>query len=181
MATNASPATLSVDAHLPLSWRAVSVEAAEELRSHVLDLAVTRSWRATSETVPADMSDETRYLLQRFQKLEEKIDRVSRLIRGKDEPSLQVRALHLGPESASLRLIDEETPPSPGTYVELHILLPGADAEETLILGRAGPSSGNGAASIDVDFVCIAQDQTDRLVRYLLNRQRLEKSQRPLK
>ncbi len=156
---------MHVTGHLPLRWKTLNKEEAECVRSQILDQAVSRSWTVRPEghmSVPEEMGP----IVRRLNDIEEKLDRLLHQINRSDAPALPVRPVTLGTENCLLPPLLNETFPPDGEWAEIRFVLPPHDEEEIVVLAK---SKGNGA----FDFVLLAQDQMDHLVRYLLNRQRL--------
>jgi hypothetical protein len=163
--TTQGPGHMFVTGHLPLSWRAIKKEEAEFVRSQIMDQAVARSWTVRPEghlNVPEEMGP----IVRRLNEIEQKLDRLILKIDRADAPPFPIRPVTLGIENCVLPPLPEESFPAEGEWAELRFILPPHDEDEIFVLAR---SKGNGA----FDFVLLAQDQTDHLVRYLLNRQRL--------
>jgi hypothetical protein len=156
---------MRVTGHLPLRWRAIKQEEAEIVRSQIMDQAVARSWTVHPEghlNVPEEMGP----IIRRLNEIEQKLDRLLFKLGRAETPAIPVRPVTLGTENCILTPLPEETFPSDGEWVEIRFILPPHDEDEILVLAR---SKGQGV----FDFVLLAQDQMDHLVRYLLNRQRL--------
>ena len=156
---------MQVTGHLPLRWQPLKGEEAERVRSQILDQAVARSWTVRPETHMA-VSEEMGPIVRRLNEIEEKLDRLLVRFDRADAPPLPVRPVTLGTENCVLPPLPDETFPNAGEWAEIRFVLPPHDEDEVLVLAK---SKGNGA----FDFVLLAQDQMDHLVRYLLNRQRL--------
>lgn len=156
---------MHVTGHLPLRWRALKQEEADCVRSQILDQAVARAWTVRPEghlNVPEEMGP----IVRRLNEIEEKIDRLLLRFGRADAPPLPTRPLTLGTENCVLTPLTGETFPPEKEWAEIRFVLPPHDEDEILVLAQ---SKGQGA----FDFILLAQDQMDHLVRYLLNRQRL--------
>lgn len=156
---------MHVTSHLPLRWRALKAEEAECVRSQILDQSVARSWTVRPEShmnVPEEMGP----IVRRLNEIEEKLDRLLLRFDRADAPPLPVRPVTLGTENCVLPPLAEETFPADGEWAEIRFVLPTHEEDEIMVLAK---SKGQGA----FDFILLAQDQMDHLVRYLLNRQRL--------
>ena len=156
---------MHVAGHLPFRWRGLKPEESDCIRSQILDQAVARAWTVRPES-HLNVSEEMGPVVRRLNEIEEKIDRLLARLERNSAPPLPVRALTLGTEDCALTPLPEETFPAPGGWVEIRFVLPPHDEDEIFVLAR---SKGDGA----FEFVLLAQDQMDHLVRYLLNRQRL--------
>lgn len=156
---------MRVTGHLPIRWRAIKQEEVESVRSLIMDQAVSRAWTVHPEghlNVPEEMGP----IVRRLNEIEEKLDRLLFKMDRADSPPIPVRPVTLGTENCVLSPLPEETFPSEGEWAEIRFVIPPHDQDEILLLAR---SKGQGS----FDFVLLAQDQMDQLVRYLLNRQRL--------
>lgn len=156
---------MHVSGHLPFQWRTIKTEEADCVRSQILDQAVARSWTVRPEghmSVPEEMGP----VVRRLNEIEEKIDRLLLKLDRAATPPLPVRSVTLGTENCLLPPLPDETFPPDGEWAELRFVLPPHGEDEIVVLAK---SKGQGA----FDFVLLAQDQMDHLVRYLLNRQRL--------
>jgi hypothetical protein len=156
---------MHVTSHLPLRWRALKMEEAECVRSQILDQSVARSWTVRPEghmNVPEEMGP----IVRRLNEIEEKLDRLLLRFDRADAPPLPVRPVTSRNRELCL------APPSRGNIPPRRrmdrnpIYSPPHDEDEIVVLAK---SKSQGA----FDFVLLAQDQMDHLVRYLLNRQRL--------
>lgn len=156
---------LHVSGHLPFHWRVLKQEEADCVRSQIMDQAVSRAWTVRPEG-HMNVSEEMGPLVRRLNEIEDKIDKLLLKLDRADTPPLPTRALTLGTENCLLPPLPGEIFPPEGEWAEIRFILPPHTEDEILVLGR---SKGNGA----FDFVHLAQDQMDHLVRYLLNRQRL--------
>jgi hypothetical protein len=156
---------MRVNGHLPFSWKVLKEEEADRVRSQILDNAVARSWTVRPES-HLNVSEEMGPLMRRLNEIEEKIDRLLLRLDRADAPPLPTRALTLGTESCILTALPDEVFPPDGQWAEIRFILPPHTEDEIVVLAR---SKGNGI----FNFVLLAQDQMDHVVRYLLNRQRL--------
>jgi len=156
---------MQVKGHLPLHWRLLGKEEAECVRSLIMDRAVARSWTAHPEG-HVSVSEEMAPVVRRLNEIEQKIDRLQKHLDRTGAPPLPTRPLTLGTGNCVLTPLPEEVFPPAGDWVEIRFVIPPENEDEILVLGQ---STGNGA----FEFTILAQDQMDRLVRYLLNRQRL--------
>jgi hypothetical protein len=156
---------MQVAGHLPVYWRALEKEEAECVRSLIMDRAVARSWTVRPEG-HVSVSEEMAPVVRRLNEIEQKIDRLLKQVERTGAPPLPTRPITLGTGNCTLVPLPEESFPPEGDWVEIRFVIPPDDDDEILVLGQ---STGKGAFT----FTILAQDQMDRLVRYLLNRQRL--------
>ncbi|MBL0350140.1 MAG: hypothetical protein IPP68_07185 [Elusimicrobia bacterium] len=163
---------LEVTAHLPGELRRLSTVEAERVRSQILDAAVCRA-QASPMDSPLEVPEGLESFAHRLAQLEERIRRLAeRLEKPKDRP-LPPLPLRLRPDGFS-PLGGEFNPPlGDGDWVEVKLILPPGHEDPLWILGQAT----RGPEGSSVAFRCVAQDQADLLVRYLLHRQRLDQTQ----
>lgn len=160
---------LEVVTHLPGHWRRLEGDEAERARSQILDAAVCRSRESSVDPAHAVPEGLEAFAL-RLAQLEERVRRLTERLEKPSEPP-PLLALRLRPDGFSLAE-PGAAPPAPGDWIELKVHLPPGGDEPVWALGRAEAT----ASGVRVSFQCLAQDQADRLVRYLLHRQRLDQT-----
>jgi len=158
-----------------MGWRLLEIDDADMVRSQIMDLCLSRSWQIHAEA-PPDVPEEFRYFLRRLNELETKINRLAKKQETGSSTPLRVRAITLSPETGGIPLFPTEPRPAVDDFVEIRLTLPAE--EEILILGQVTSVVSGEETSFQVRFVTVAQDQADHIVRYLLNRQRLEQTQK---
>lgn len=165
---------LEVVAHLPGEIHSLSSVEAERVRSQILDAAVCRA-QASPLDLPLEVPEGLEAFAHRLSQLEERVQRlVDRLDKPAEKP-LSPLPVRLRPDGFS-PLSSEFTPAlREGDWVEIKLVLPPGHDDPLWILGQAVRE----AAGPAVAFRCVAQDQADHLVRYLLHRQRLDQTQPP--
>lgn len=165
---------LEVAAHLPGLLRVLLPGEADRVRSQILDAAVCRA-QASPMDSPLEVPEGLEAFAHRLSQLEERVRRLTERLEKPKERTLPPLPLRLRPDGIS-PLDSEFNPPlRDGEWVEIRLILPPGHEDPLWILGRAT----RGPEGSSVSFQCLAQDQADLLVRYLLHRQRLDQTQPP--
>lgn len=165
---------LSVFGFLDLEWTVVSPEEAERLRAKILDLAYERATRWRSD-LPADMPEELVFIARRLDRLEEMLTSILDRLHYRVHPPERSHRVRLSSSGLWLHDVPPADVPPAGAFLRLALKLPPAESDPLFILARATAQE---EGLLKTEFVCIAQDQSDLLMRYLLHRQRLDQTHR---
>lgn len=166
---------LRVDTYLDLSLTVLAPLDIDRVRSEIVDGAVRR--RVMAEADP-HASEDTRALLYRLGRLEEKVEDLLEVLKHRRSKPLASHQVSLGINQ--LHLYEGGSVPglqSP-LYVFVKMVLPSHHHEPILCLAQVLPH--DQTMDRTLQFIEIAEDQIEWIARYLIHRQREQARQKAL-
>ncbi len=167
--------SLKAETYLEMAITILAPQDISRARSEIVDGSVRR--RVMAEADP-HASDDTRALLYRLGRLEEKIEDMLEVLKHRREKPMGSKRVRLSTDH--LEVFEGASEPGliGGVHVFLKMILPSHHHEPILALGQVMPH--DEAPTRTIQFLDISDDQQDWIARYVIHRQREQARQKPL-